>query len=84
MTKCVAGGADPATMTAGHLARGITVTVDSAAHVGEVLDMMEEHKISRLPVIDSHRPVGMIGEADLARHFPWQWVGRFFEAVCAG
>ncbi|WP_306300634.1 CBS domain-containing protein [Streptomyces sp. NRRL B-24572] len=27
---------------------------------------MQEHRIRRVPVIDDHRPVGMIGEADLA------------------
>ena len=70
--------------TAGHLAGGITVTVDSAADVGEVLDRMKENKIRRLPLIDSHGPVGMIAEADLARHFPRQSVGQFFEAVCTG
>ncbi|WP_406735567.1 MULTISPECIES: CBS domain-containing protein [unclassified Streptomyces] len=31
---------------------------------------MEEHRIRRLPVIDEHRLVGMITEADLARHLP--------------
>jgi CBS domain-containing protein len=45
---------------------------------------MEEHQIRRLPVIDSHRLVGMITEADLARHLPGQSVGQFVEAVCVG
>jgi CBS domain-containing protein len=70
-------------MTAGQLAQGTPVTVDSAADVGEVLHIMEEHRIRRLPVIDSHRLVGMITEADLARHLPGQSVGQFVEAVCA-
>jgi CBS domain-containing protein len=83
VTKCIANGADPATMTAGQLAQGMTVTVDSATDVGEVLHVMEEHQIRRLPVIDSHRLVGMITEADLARHLPEQSVGHFVEAVCA-
>jgi CBS domain-containing protein len=29
---------------------------------------MEQHQIRRLPVIDDHRLVGMISEADLANH----------------
>lgn len=36
----------------------------------QVLHAMEEHRIRRLPVIDEHRLVGMITEADLARHLP--------------
>lgn len=49
----------------------------------QVLRAMEEHRIRRLPVIDSHRLVGMISEADLARHLPEQAVGEFVEAICA-
>lgn len=44
---------------------------------------MEEHRIRRLPVTDNHRLVGMISEADLARHLPEDQVGHFVEAVCA-
>lgn len=38
VTKCIANGADPATVTAGQLAQGTPVTVDSAAGAGEVMD----------------------------------------------
>ncbi|MGP4050413.1 CBS domain-containing protein [Streptomyces sp. 2A115] len=44
---------------------------------------VDEHKIRRLPVIDNHRLVGMISEADLARHLPEDQVGHFVEVVCA-
>jgi CBS domain-containing protein len=81
--KCVAGGSDPAASTAGELAQGKPVTVDSDADVGDVLQTMTTHQIRRLPVIESHRLVGMISEADLARHLPGQTVGKFLEAVCA-
>lgn len=81
--KCIAAGSDPATMTAGDLAQGEPVTVDSGADAAEVLHAMEEHRIRRLPVIEGHRLVGMISEADLARHLPEQAVGEFVEAICA-
>lgn len=81
--KCIASGADPATITAGELAQGALVTIDSQADVADVLGAMEEHQIRRLPVIESHRLVGMISEADLARHLPEQAVGEFVEAICA-
>jgi CBS domain-containing protein len=81
--KCIAAGGDPANVTAGDLAQGKPVTVLSDADVSEVLRAMEEHKIRRLPVIESHRLVGMISEADLARHLPEQAVGEFVEAICA-
>jgi CBS domain-containing protein len=83
VTKCVASGADPATVTASELAQGAPVSIDSTADVAQVLNLMEEHRIRRLPVIDSHRVIGMISEADLARHLPEQAVGQFVEAICA-
>jgi CBS domain-containing protein len=83
VTKCVASGADPATVTAGQLAQGVLVTIDSSAQVTDVLNVMRQHQIRRLPVIDSDQPIGMITEADLARHLPEQSVGQFVEAICA-
>jgi len=81
--KCIANGVDPSTVTAGQLAQGKPVTVDSKADVNDVLHLMEENQIRRLPVLDNQRVVGMISEADLARHLPEQAVGRFVEAICA-
>ncbi len=81
--RCIAEGGDPAATTAGDLALGKPVTVDSSADVADVLQTMEEHRIRRLPVIESHRLVGMISEADLARHLPERAVGEFVEAICA-
>jgi len=82
VTKCIARSADPASVTAGELAQGMPVTIESAADVADVLRAMEQHQIHRLPVIESRQPVGMISQADLARHLPESAVGQFIEAVC--
>ncbi len=84
VTKCIANGLDPATVTAGQLAQGKPITVDSSADVGEVLQLMEENQIRRLPVTDSRKLAGMISESDVARHLPDESVAEFVEAVCAG
>ncbi len=81
--KCVAAEQDPATMTAGDLAQGSPYHVDAGASVEVVVTVMEEHQIRRLPVLDDHRLVGMISEADIARHLPEHAVGSFVEAICA-
>ncbi len=81
--KCVAEGGDPAVITAGDLAQGTPVTVDSGSDVSEVLRAMEDNRIRRLPVIESHRLVGMISEADLARHLPERSVAEFASAIFA-
>jgi CBS domain-containing protein len=83
VTKCIARGVDPANVTAGELADGMPVTIESQADVAEVLRSMEQYKIHRLPVMESQQPVGMISQADLARHLPEPLVGEFIEAVCA-
>jgi CBS domain-containing protein len=83
VTKCIADGADPATVTAGQVAQGVPVTIDSSAEVSDVLNVMMQHQIRRLPVIESDQPIGMITEADLARHLPEESVGQFVEAICA-
>ena len=81
--RCLAAGRDPETVTAGDLALGRPYTVDARADVSQVLQVMEEHRIRRLPVTDSQRLAGMITEADVARHLPDESVAEFVEAICA-
>ncbi|MBX9427034.1 CBS domain-containing protein [Streptomyces lateritius] len=82
VVKCLAKGKDPQQMTAGLLAQGKPVTVDADADSEQVLRTMQDHRIRRVPVIDDHRLVGMISEADLARHLPEERVGHFVEEIC--
>ncbi|MEU6265930.1 CBS domain-containing protein [Saccharopolyspora shandongensis] len=81
--RCCAEGRNPAEMKAGELAQGKPYWVDANSDVGKVLSMMEEHKIRRLPVIAEHRLVGMISEADLARHLTDEQLAHFVESVYA-
>ncbi|MFE3774980.1 CBS domain-containing protein [Streptomyces sp. NPDC059122] len=83
VVKCLAKGKDPKVMTAGQLAQGKPVTIDVEADAGHILQTMERDHIRRLPIISDHRLVGMISEADLARHLSEKQVGRFVEGVCA-
>jgi CBS domain-containing protein len=84
VVKCIASGLDPGTVTAGQLVQAEPVTIGPAADVDEVLHLMADNQIRRLPVIDNQQVVGMISEADLARNLPEQAVGQFVEAICAG
>jgi CBS domain-containing protein len=81
--KCVAEGRDPTQVRAGELAQGTVFWVDAAADIGEVLHQMEDHRIKRLPVIENHRLVGMISEADLAHHLDEHRLAEFVEKVYA-
>jgi CBS domain-containing protein len=79
--KGVAEGRDPNQVRAGELAQGTVFWVDAAADIGEVLHQMEDHRVKRLPVIENHRLVGMISEADLARHLDEHRLAEFVEKV---
>ncbi|HUL98914.1 MAG TPA: CBS domain-containing protein [Mycobacterium sp.] len=81
--KCIATGHDPNTMTAGELAQGSTYHVDAGASIEEMLNVMEEHQVRRLPVIENHRLVGIVSEADIARHLPEHTIAQFVKAICA-
>ncbi|MER7110624.1 CBS domain-containing protein [Streptomyces sp. NPDC000229] len=78
---CVAKGHDPARITAGEMAKGTPRWIDANADVEEVLREMKGHRIRRLPVIENKRLVGMISEADLARHLSDAQVADWAEKV---
>lgn len=81
--KCLADGKDPRKMTAAELAQGRPYVVSTEADITDVLAVMEEHQVRRVPVLEKKRLVGMISEGDIAQHLPEQTIGRFVEAVCA-
>src|SRR3954451_12800549 len=68
--KCVAEGGNPAGTTAASLCEGKPVTIGADGPLEEVLSTMGEYQVRRLPVIDGHRLIGIISEADIARNAP--------------
>ncbi|GAA1171225.1 hypoxic response protein Hrp1 [Streptomyces hebeiensis] len=80
---CVAMGHDPAQTTAGEMAHGTPRWIDSSADIEEVLREMQSHQIRRLPVIEKKRLIGMISEADLARHLSEPQLATWVEKVYA-
>ena len=79
--RCLAEGADPAATTTGSLADGKPVTIGADDSIEEVLETMSQYQVRRLPVIDGHRLVGIISEADIAQHTPDQGVADTVQAV---
>jgi CBS domain-containing protein len=68
VVKCIAMGHDPATVTAGELTEGRPHWIDTDVDIQEALHEMQAHQIRRLPVMENGKLVGMISEADIARH----------------
>ncbi|MFG2876008.1 CBS domain-containing protein [Streptomyces sp. NPDC048337] len=80
---CVAKGHNPSKVTAGDMAQGTPRWIDAGADVSQVLEEMESHQIRRLPVIRNKKLVGMISEADLAKHLTDRQMADFVEKVYA-
>ena len=67
VVRCCAEGKDLASMKAGELAQGTPFWVDADADVTQVLNLMEQHQIRRLVVLDrDKRLVGIVSLGDLA------------------
>jgi CBS domain-containing protein len=81
--KCLAAGMDPYETAVGDLAQGSTYHVEADADIEEMLNVMEEHQVRRLPVIENHRLVGTVSEADIARHLPEHAIVQFVKAICS-
>jgi CBS domain-containing protein len=81
VVRGIAEGLDPRLATARELAQGTPIWVEATASLDEAMHKMIEHKIRRLPVIDDHRLVGMISEADVATHCSEHEVAQFAEAI---
>ena len=67
VVKCIAAGGDPTTATAGNLAEGKPLTIGADVDIREALEVMQDQQVRRMPVIDEHRLVGIISQADIAR-----------------
>lgn len=81
VVRAIAEGRDPSTTMAGELAQGKPVTIGADDDVSEALATMKEHQVRRLPVIDGHRLVGMLAQADVARNLSSSDVGEVVEDI---
>jgi CBS domain-containing protein len=68
VVKVLAQGKDPAATRAGDLGQGEVVTIGADDDLQELVRTMAQHQVKRVPVIDGHRLVGVVSEADLAEH----------------
>ncbi|MGQ0629652.1 MAG: CBS domain-containing protein [Sporichthyaceae bacterium] len=79
--RVVAAGKDPDSCTVGELGQGKPVTIGADDDIAELLRTMAEHQVRRLPVIDGHKLVGIVAQADVARALPDPPVGELVEAL---
>ena len=67
VVKVLAEGKDPASTKVIDLVQGEVVTIGADDPIEEAARTMAKHQVRRLPVIDGHKLVGMLAQADLAR-----------------
>jgi CBS domain-containing protein len=83
VVKVLAAGKDPATTKVIDLTQdqGELVTIGADDPIEEVSQTMSKHQVRRLPVIDGHKLVGMVAQADLARTGKDETTGDTVEAI---
>jgi CBS domain-containing protein len=79
----LAAGRDPQGTKVSELANGDsqTVTIGADDSIEEALETMKRHQVRRLPVIDGQQLVGIISQADVARHVGDAATGDTVEAI---
>lgn len=79
--KVVAEGRDPESTEVAALAEGTPIWVDADADVDQAMQLMAEHHIRRLPVIEDRKLVGIISQADIARQTSAQESGSMLGSI---
>jgi CBS domain-containing protein len=79
--RVVAEGKDPQSTPVREVATMSAVAIDPDADLDAALQMMAKHQVRRLPVVENGRLVGVIAQADVARHGDEQAVGHTVEEI---
>jgi CBS domain-containing protein len=67
VVRVVAEGRDPNATTVKEIASTDLVTVSPGDDLDEVLNLLAERQVRRLPVVEGERLVGIVAQADIAR-----------------
>jgi CBS domain-containing protein len=79
--KVVAQGKDPGATEVAELAEGTPIWVEADSDIDRAVELMAEHNVRRLPVIEDHRLVGIISQADIARRAPAPEAGDLVASI---
>ncbi|MDX6486680.1 MAG: hypothetical protein QOF43_1833 [Gaiellaceae bacterium] len=80
--RVVAEGKAPESTTVGEIASRELVTIDPQQDLDEVLRLMAKHQVRRVPVVeDDGKLVGIVAQADVARHASDEQTGDLVEGI---
>lgn len=82
--RAVANGRDLANLTAADIMTKGAICCREDEKVRDVLKMMEQKQIRRIPVVDDdHQPIGMISLGDISQAMPEKLTAKVMKAVSA-
>jgi CBS domain-containing protein len=81
VTRVVAEGKDPLSVSVREVASTSLVTVDPEQDLGEALQLMASNQVRRLPVVEDGRLVGVVSQADVAREAKDKQTGELVEEI---
>ena len=82
VTRVIAEGRDPDSTSVRDIASTDLVTIDPQQELGEALQLMAQHQVRRLPVVEEGgKLVGVVAQADVAEHAPSSETGRMVEEI---
>lgn len=79
--RVVAEGKDPSTTKVEEIASENLVTVEPEQDLDDALRLMAQHQVRRLPVVDDGKLVGIVAQADVARHADATRTGKVVEEI---
>ena len=80
--RVVAEGRDPQSTKVEDIASQNLVTIDPQQDLDEALRLMAQHQVRRLPVVEEDgRLVGIVAQADVARHASAEQTGEVVEEI---
>lgn len=80
----VARGKDPESMYAREMEQGEIVMLRPDDSIEHALDLMSQHKVRRLPVVENMRVVGMVSQADVVQNVAPEKAGRMLTQISRG
>ena len=82
VTRVIAQGRDPQSTSVREIASTDLVTVEPQQELNEALQLMAQHQVRRLPVVEEGgRLVGVVAQADIAAHAGSADTGRMVEEI---
>lgn len=81
VVRGIAEGVDPGRGTVADVMTETVVVVNADDDAHAVVNALSQNQVRRIPVLDGDQVVGVISQADLARHLPNEQTGDVVEAI---